>query len=242
MRWYESGSTDLPRQSFRDSIVVVMPKDSDGLLKPLACSREVDFNRIRERVMDFDHMSHVGVLEFDRQDGAPLSLTKCGGNLEFSPIPEDSAFYWLRREWTSGYYLTCSKCGLKLTTSRYDWKSFRNVMFHLMLKQMNPLLRFCNFVDCSTREPNDVVHGEALQAIQSLGVVAVDCCLWGLLGGASAVGNYGLGFILKPNIRSRTEGPGELGKWLQYLSVWKYELMVRAYMGNAPELFGPKPR
>lgn len=191
-----------------------------------------EFSHIASDVRNFTKMVHWGMLTCSgatsmvQSQGEPLEFVPCGG-----PARLD------------GDTIVCDACNTAFSFIGSDFKNLRNIMFYLMLKQMVPDMRFCNFVDCSlTPESKRFAYDNPeLEAIRSLGVVAVHRCLLYLSPGAEGVRHAGLGFMFAPEMRTRTKGLRKFGPWLQYLMCEWYNRIKASEDDTREFRYGPKP-
>ena len=211
------------------------------------------FESTVDDVVNLNNLRHVAMLscsgaggDYKQTQGEPGSFTPCGGQLNFLPLPQGD--HWLASKEVSHMagidgYLACTGCGMELITPRYTKEQLKSALFFLMLKQMVPLLPTCNFVDCSILPERHYRNAEDAALIRSLGVVAIDQCLWGALRWLSDLGttdHCGLGFTLLKDMQTNTKGPGVMGTWLQYLNCRWHQLIEEVDAQAKPQRLGPR--
>lgn len=211
------------------------------------------FERTVDDVIDLRNLRHVAMLscsgafgDYKQTQGEPASFTPCGGQLNFLPLPRWD--HWLTSKEVSGLssvdgYLSCTQCRMEMITPRYTRQQLESAMFFLMLKQMVPMLSTCNFVDCSILPDRHYRSSEDAALVRSLGVVAIDQCLWGALRWFSDLGttdHCGLGFTLLKDIQTNTKGPGVMGKWHQYLDCRWHQRIIEVESQTNQLRLGPK--
>lgn len=242
--------SDLRIRGLGYDIVVVAP-DVFGSMTQEEFAADDLFESTLSDVMNFRNLRHVAMLScsgtksYEQTDGEPASFLPCGGELKFLPLPRKD--HWLtslevRSITTVEGYFSCTQCGMELITPRYTKEQIKSALFFLMLKQMAPKLRTCNFVDCSILPHKHYRSDKEAALIRSLGVVAVDQCLWGALTWPHSIGttHCGLGFTLLKDMQTNTKGPGVMGAWLQYL-VCRYHQLVEEIDEQAKPLrLGPR--
>ena len=190
------------------------------------------FPALASNVYDFIWMKHSGMLTCSgahgsgQSQGEPLGFVRCEGAVRLD-----------------GDTIVCDRCSAAFRLLGNWGRQLKSIMFYLMLKQMVPDMRFCNFVDCSITPDSDRFAGNyaRLAEIRSLGVVAVHRCLLYLFPGGGGERHCGLGFVLAPNMRTRTHGPEKFGPWLQYLMYEWYRTVKGSEDESGEFRFGPKP-
>ncbi|MEK7189316.1 MAG: hypothetical protein AAB671_02355 [Patescibacteria group bacterium] len=221
------------RGSSLDIAVFSPTRFGDFSVEEVAKSRRKWFSMLAYNISNFSCMQHDGMLtcsgvdDHNQSQGEPLEFVRCGGSAQMG-----------------NHAITCNTCGTAFVIAERDRKNFSGIMFYLMLKQMVPsIAQFCSFVDCSITPESERFAGNfaRLAEIRSLGVVAVHRCLLYLLPEAEGVRGCGLGFMLAPEMRTRTEGPGKFGPWLQYLVCEWYSKVKGSEDESRALRYGPKP-
>ncbi|MFY9493411.1 MAG: hypothetical protein WAP55_02970 [Minisyncoccia bacterium] len=225
--------SDLSFSGVSLDIAVLSPSNcGEFTIEEVVERRRNWFPALGLNVCCFARMQHSGMLTCSgahssgQSQGEPLGFVRCGGAVR---LDDDT--------------IVCDRCAAAFRFLGNWGRQVKSIMFYLMLKQMVSDIRFCNFVDCSITLDSDRFAGNyaRLAEIRSLGVVAVHRCLLYLSPGAGGVRHCGLGFVLAPNMRTRTEGPGKFGPWLQYL-MYEWYRRVKGSEDDTREFrFGPKP-
>lgn len=163
---------------------------------------------------------------------------ECGGDLVIDFTREKEGRVWIE--------CTNRECGLKRGYIRLgEGLRFRDLMLHLMLKQLVPRLASLNYIDCSLAgEELTCGKRENILRTRSLGVISVSRDTVSL---ERAPLKYSLGFslgrilgedmkrLLLPTRRSPI-----VNRWLDLLIYKKFAQLAEAHRALTPSLLGPK--
>jgi hypothetical protein len=244
--------TDLPRNE-RSDIAVIQPGSTFGLRRRSFLNDPDWIQNAFYDVYDFHNIRHVGTLTcnpYGRHTVVPKDFKQCGGKINVSD--DLKAVHQLEGVISSfsqrDFSLHCDNpsCDLLLITTQYvRYQQFRNMLLHLMLKQVVPEAEFCNFIDCSRAPRFPDASPEILKTTQSLGFLAVTKCLWGVLNNHSNTLHHAeshiLAFMLTQGMDIREEGCGAWSSWLQYLVCQKFIKDKELYKSLSEDFLGPKP-
>jgi hypothetical protein len=200
--------------------------------------------KIFSGIMSLQNLTHVGTgLWFKGgADSGPSRprLHACGGILRFELLLENlKALAALnKRFWDdeSHLVLSCSKCNMKFGIHAQEVE-LKNIIFHLMLKQMMPDLPFCNFLNCSD-----------IRALELHGVISLSAR-------NLCTGDYpefwphhdhyprsdaSLAFRIASGMDTQS-GFCDLDGWASLLMIKKFVQMKEILASLPSELLGPKP-
>jgi hypothetical protein len=252
----KSRFSDFSEKKSRDEqIILIQPK-----LTPKPAKAEIGrwddstLDAVFKSTLSLDMLVHTGFLICDmfnyKHDkmGMPVYFDYCGGDLRITKIKQHTQHDDFLKE-LGGYSelaITCSnpKCEMLLGT-KFSKIELRNVLLHLMLKQMIPNLATCNYVDCSGLREGDLLPERDYKSIRALGLVSVISeSMWGkfksehftIIRGEHA----SLGFTLKPGINSANSCDG-LDNWLKFLVCKKFSQLKELIDRSGFSLLGPKP-
>ncbi|MBU4332424.1 hypothetical protein KKD19_01525 [Patescibacteria group bacterium] len=247
--------SDLPFDGgIGQEIVVVQPGPTASLDKENFLARG-EFESVFAAVMGDNALVHTGTLHCV-DGGEPLRFNECGGFLYRDVHPlcsihplQNRVYVDLEKDGWPAFH--CAGCDTT-ATPKMTKREFKDLMLHLMIKQMVPSWFACNYTDCSQMSEDYHPRGkEAIRELQALGVISIaPKILWGLSpenasreqsGHCGIMGHHSLGFMVMPGTRSLTHGCDGFDEWLKLLFI-KYREHISDWNKAATKsALGPRP-
>lgn len=250
---------DVPFQVGDENIILVQPKltlemDRKEFLRSFnrdEVRQEKDyFNQVFRSVVEFRDLVHLGFLPcgcYCNRPGTPQNFLPCGGNLSTKRIFPGDENSWLGKEYE--FAITCSNpaCGMTLGTC-FDWSEIATKMLHLMIKQMIPMHKSCNFIDLYNWVPDgwldhDLIESGKAEEIKRLGVVSfIGALFYGVIKNEyfrKVSGSYSLGFILMPGMDT-FRGCDGFDEWLKFLVLKMIKANHVATENLTERILGPR--
>ena len=231
--------SDLPWEAGRNQVVLLV-QPTNTLQKRAWELEKASSVRDMIEFVDFTlklKLCHLGWLEiysYDPEGSRPMSIEPCGGELIITPnFPEGHRPQKIKKN-KGRLYVNCTnpQCGLELGICS-SAEEVDNIMFYLMLKQMIPQARFCNFIDCGATLDEDFPLAYAdpidqrarLSQLRGLGLVSLQTkFFWGFRSQENPLcwDIFPLGYILMPGMNT-VEDPGIFDSWLKRLHKLRVE-------------------
>lgn len=162
-------------------LVLMRPESMEGIQKEELANLDAGrFRKTFNEIMKFQNLLHLGTLVFDYSSlagpewsgGRVYRFHSCGRKLTFCS-PDEAKLSEKLKNWVRTG-LTCA-CGVKLG-SGIEKSDLKNLLLHLTLKSIRPMLDTCNVVDCSKawreKSRNNILTRNNLLTVRSLGIVA----------------------------------------------------------------------
>ncbi len=221
-----------------------------GPRKAATTGGEDGLNNMFNAIVSFYGAEHVGtlchrVLKTGIVDA--LEYQACGGELSvkaFSQMPNK-----IRERPIGdgdGFYLVCNGCCDIITQIMFaEPLVLKNLMLHLMLKQMFPNLHCCNYIDCGAWDSNGSYGGSVTakekNEIKNLGTLALseNRLMLGRLSKGIGARYYGLGFRLISGMNTVEDFDG-FDNWARFLINQKF-FQIKDFLDLSKSFFlGPK--
>lgn len=240
-------TTDL-RDGGRQTVLVVQPKaiaELDAAELPRRMKDEHFLAETARQVMAFYNMVHVGTLTFRPCTSvcsiavSDLQFQACGGLLTSFGSGAEERWACAKKKKACDFSLL-EVCG-------DDPGKRRNVMLHLLLKQMVPQMSACNYLDCRLIRAEDFrfkPDQEELRAVRRLGLIALaDQAVFTKQKSSSPNTTIhcrctlGVLFAAGMNTQGGCEG---YSNWLQLLVAMRHQMLLQLHNEFLPLLVGPK--